>query len=70
MKNLIKLGTFILLLWSFVFTTTSIVFADEKKAEGATATDAEKSNEAEKDGKAGEKDKKKKSKDDEEPECE
>ena len=64
MKELLKLSAFILLLCSFVFSTTSFVSADEAKAEETTAeettADADKKDD----------DKKKKAEGDEEPECE
>ncbi len=68
MKNLFKLSTFILLLCSFVFGTTSIVSADEKKAEDAAVADTDKAKEGDEADKK--KKKKKKGEDEEEPECE
>ncbi len=62
MKNILKLSAFILLLCSFVFSTTSMVSADEKKAE--TVTDSDKAKDGE------DKDKKKDKKKEEEPDCE
>ena len=53
-NKIFRLSAFVLLLSSFIFTTTSIVSADEKKAE--VATDADKTKGDKKDG--------------EEPECE
>ena len=68
MKNIFKLSAFILLLCSFVFSATSIVSADEAKAE--STAESGKAKEGEDKAKEDEGGDKKKKKKEEEPDCE